>query len=183
MQCSNSLVGNVVADDPPELSGQGQHGAENFADGRDVVLRDPAAQLHEFGCQRGGGVEYLAQAAGLEFGLAIVQLGDDAAQPLLAEGHDDAAADAGLGRVLGKAIGEGGVERDGHGHIAELRHGRLAAFGRALGRGQIEIPHDHLQVLPGFLLLPRIAQQKRRMVGDRQLARERLTGIHQGARR
>ncbi len=137
MQCSNSFVGDVVADDAPELRGEWQHGAEHFADGRDVVLRDPAAQLHEFGRERGRGVEYLAQATGLELGLAIVQLGDDAAQPLLAKGHDDAAADAGLGRILGKAVGEGGVERDGHGHIAELRHGRLAAFGRALRRGQV----------------------------------------------
>ena len=183
MQCSNSFVGNVVSDDAPELRGQRQHGAKDFADGRDVVLRDPAAQLHQFGRERGSGIEHLAQATGLELGFAIVQLGDDAAEPLLAEGHDDAAADAGFRRVLGKAIGEDGVERNRHGHIAELRHGGLAAFGRALGRGQIEVAHDHLQVFPGFLLLPRIAQQKRRMVGDRQLAREGLTGIHQGARR
>ncbi len=49
MQCSNSLVGDVVADDAPELRGERQHGAEDLADGRDVVLRDPAAQLHQFG--------------------------------------------------------------------------------------------------------------------------------------
>src|SRR5208337_673707 len=120
------------------------------------------------------GIEHLAQAAGLEFRLAVVQLGDDAAQPLLAKWDDDAAADAGLGRVLGKAVGEGGVERDRHGYIAEEWHGGLSAFRSALRRGQIEIAHDHLQILPGFLLLPRIAQEKRRMVGDCQLAREKL---------
>ena len=66
MQRSNSFVGDVIADDAPELCGKRQHGAENLADGSDVVLRDPAAQLHEFGRERGGGVEYLAQTAGLE---------------------------------------------------------------------------------------------------------------------
>ena len=53
MQCSNSLVGNVVADDAPELRRQRQHGAKHFADGRNVILRDPAAQLHEFRSERG----------------------------------------------------------------------------------------------------------------------------------
>src|SRR5271157_2332523 len=60
MACSTARDA-PVADGPPKLRGQGQHGAENFADGRNVVLSDPAAQLHELGRQRGRGVEYLAQ--------------------------------------------------------------------------------------------------------------------------
>src|ERR1035437_4870775 len=61
----------------------------------------------------------------------------------------------------------------------------LTAFvaGCTLRRGQIKVAHDHLQVLPGFLLLPRIAQQKRRMVGDRQLALQRSIGPGGDARR
>ena len=136
MKCSNSFVGNVVADDAAKLGRERQHGAKDFADGCDVILRDPAAQLHQVGRERGSGIEHLAEPAGFKLGFAIVQLGDDAAQPLLAEGHDDAAADARFRRVLGQAIGEDGVERNGHGHIAELRHGELAAFGRrAWARG------------------------------------------------
>ena len=96
MQCSNSFVCDVVADDAPKLRRQRQHGAKYFADRRDVVLRDPAAQLHQLRGQCGRRVEYLAQAPGLELRLAIMQLGDNAAQPLLAEGHDDATANAGL---------------------------------------------------------------------------------------
>ena len=99
---------------------------------------------------------------GGELRLAIVQLGDDAAEALLAKGHDDAAADAGLGRILGNAISECGVEGNGDGHIAELRHCQLAALGRALRHGQVEIAHHHLQIFPGFLFLAGIAQEKRR---------------------
>ena len=123
MKCSNSLVGDVVANDAPELRRQRQHGAKHFADGGNVILGDPAAQLHEFRSKSGSRIEHLAEAPRLEFRFAVVQFGDDAAQPLLAEGHNNAAADAGLG--VGNAIGEGGVEGDGQRHIAELRHDQV----------------------------------------------------------
>ena len=67
----------------------------------------------------------MAHTPRLEFRLPIVEFSDDAAQALLAEGHDDAPTNAGFG--VGDAIGEGGIERDWQGHIAELRHETLAA--------------------------------------------------------
>ena len=54
MQRSNSLLGDVIAEHAAELRRQREHGAKYFADGRNVILRDPAPQLHEFGSECGG---------------------------------------------------------------------------------------------------------------------------------
>ena len=59
-----------------------------------------------------------------EVGLAVVQFGDNAAQAALAERDDDTATDDRLRRIFGNAVGEGGVQRNRHGHIAILRHGQ-----------------------------------------------------------
>ena len=101
MQRVDALVGDAVADDLAKLRRQRQHGAEHFADGRNVILRDPATELHQFGGERGSGIEHLAQPLGSELRLAVVQFGDDAGEALLAERHDDAAAHDRLGEFSG----------------------------------------------------------------------------------
>src|SRR5579864_6038344 len=55
----------------------------------------------------------------------------------------------------------------------EKRPPRRAAecilLGAWSGRFQSQFLHHHLQVFPGFFFLARIAQQKRRMISDREL--------------
>ena len=66
------LVGDPVADRALEFGAQRQHGAENFADGCEVVVRDPLAQANEVLIEHWRRVEHADNVFGLDLGLAIV---------------------------------------------------------------------------------------------------------------
>src|SRR6185369_4768010 len=100
MKRRDSFVGDSISSDASELCGERQHGAQHLAQWRDVILRDPAPQLHEVGRECRRYIEDLAYSPSLEIRFAIVQLCDDSAHALLAERHDDTAADNRLRRIF-----------------------------------------------------------------------------------
>src|SRR3974390_1999524 len=96
------------------------------------------------------------------------------------------APDASTNGPLLSAAGATAFPRTPIGTRARLQFawmGENANFSLLLGRLQLQILHYHLQVLPRFRLLSRIAQQKCGMIGDSQLAIKRLTRVRQRTRR
>ena len=57
----------------PDLCRQGQHSAEDLADGRQVILGEPLPQLHKSGIQDRLRIQRLQYRLGLHAGLAIMQ--------------------------------------------------------------------------------------------------------------
>ena len=122
-----SGFGDAVDDLLLHLGGERQHAAENFANGRDVILRDPLAELEQPGVEDGLRVERGDHSLDLDLliyvvGLrsVVVQLDDDANHALSTKGDEDASADDGFG--FADPIGERRIERDGDGDVAEVRH-------------------------------------------------------------
>ena len=118
---------DAIGDDAFKLGAERQHGAEDFAERRQVVVGNPVAQAQELLVQHRRRVEDAGEILGLYVlipgsGLAVVQFGDDARQALLAKGDHDTSAHHRL-HPFRDAIGEDRVERYGQGYVAELRHG------------------------------------------------------------
>ena len=53
--------------------------------------------------------------------------------------------------------------------IACAQHDNFTELLIFLGRLEAQVPHDHLQIFPGFAFLARIAEEKRGMIGDGEL--------------
>ena len=115
-------VGDAVGEVAADFGGERHHGAEDFAEGCDVVLGDPGGKLHEFGREQGSVVENLLD--GFDFyaigGWVVVHADDDAEQALATEGDEDASAECGHSSV--NRVSEDAVERDGQGDVAVGRH-------------------------------------------------------------
>jgi len=102
-----------------DFAGEWDHAAEDFAERGAVVLRDPAAEVDEFGCED----RLLVDEAEDFFERAawgrVVKFEDEAGEFARAEG--DEYATAGLDTVLEgfeEAVGEGLVEGDGQADVA-----------------------------------------------------------------
>ncbi len=169
-----SRLGDAERPRALHLRAQRQHGAEDLAERRQVVVGDPFAQAHQLGIEHGCGVEDFKDVLGLDRWRAIMQRGHHARQPQVAEGHQHASADHRLRPV--QPIGETGLQRHRQRDIAELRHGRKINLTtedtgyrvpstqyqvpskRSLGvpaRLQPQVLHHHLQVFPGLFFLAR----------------------------
>src|SRR5215470_14393682 len=114
-----ALVGNAVTNGTLELRAQGKHGAEYFSKRREIVVGNPLAEPHELHVEHRPRIEDADDVLGLDTGLAVVQIDDDAAHALLTEGHEHTSAYGWL-HPIGHVIGEGHVERHGQGYVAEL---------------------------------------------------------------
>ena len=68
------LFGDAIADCPLEFSGQRQHGAKNFADRGEVVVRDPLAKTNQLLIEHGCGVEHADEVFRGHIWLAVMQL-------------------------------------------------------------------------------------------------------------
>ena len=100
-----------------------EHGAEYFADGSNVVLRDPVSELEQ-GASSTGEESRTWRRFCCDLRLAIMQFNDDSGKPLFAKWNEHASAD--YGNVSVYAIGENDVERYGNRDVAELRLSRHA---------------------------------------------------------
>src|SRR5581483_398194 len=112
-----ALLGDAVDPVAPDLGGEGEHAAQDFAERRAVVLRDPAGELEELGREECGVVEEALDFFYFDWfrigggsWWVVVQPDDDAEEALAAEGDQDACADF-WGEVA-ERVGEGAVEWD-----------------------------------------------------------------------
>ncbi len=121
MQRQLAFFGDAVSDGAFELRVQRQHGAENFADRREVVVGDPAAETQQLLIEHRRDIEHAEDGFRFDRWLAVVQFDHDAGHALLAEGHEHASADDGSG-LGGHTVGEDHVERHGQGDVAEFGH-------------------------------------------------------------
>ncbi len=115
-----SHLGDAIENEPPHFTHQGQHRAEDFADRRQVVLRNPLAQLHQFARQNRFAVENREQRLSFDRRGIVVDANHHARQFFVAKGNEDPRAD---GRIrFACQISKDAVERDGQGDIAESGH-------------------------------------------------------------
>ena len=121
MQRRVSLVGDAISDDPLELGCERQHRAEDFADGGEIVVRNPPAEAQQPIVEDGSGVDHVENILGGDLRFAVVEIDDDAHDALLAEGYEDASSDD-RRRAVRDTIGKRHVERHGHGYVAEVGH-------------------------------------------------------------
>jgi len=100
-----------------------KHGAEDFADGSEVVAGDPLGEFDELGGEGRGRLHDFGDLADLgALGCALGPLHHDADQRFLAEGDKDAAAGVdSLAERLRDGVGEGRAEGHGQGHVAKGR--------------------------------------------------------------
>ena len=103
-----------------DFRSQWKHGAENLADGSEIVLRDPLAQLHEVGVHHRLGVEHLKDILDLHFRLAVMESSHDAGQTVIAKRNQHPPANHRL--LAADPVGKHHVQRDGQSDIAKLRH-------------------------------------------------------------
>src|SRR5580692_3956239 len=96
---------DAIVDGALELCAQRQHGAEDFSNRREVVVRDPASELQELFVEHRRGVEYAEKILDLEGWLAIMQLNDDASHALLTKRNHHPPADCRRG-VRRNTVGE-----------------------------------------------------------------------------
>jgi hypothetical protein len=123
MQRHVALFGDAVTNRPFEFRSQRQHGADNFADGSKIIVGNPLAQPDQRLVKHGRGIEHADYVFGLNFGLVIVQSGDDSRHALLAEGHEHASTHNRL-HPIGHNVGEDEIERHRQSYVAEFRHGK-----------------------------------------------------------
>ena len=102
-----------------DVGGEGEHGAEDFAERGAVIAGDPFAEGDEFVAEDGLGVD---EAEGVFYGdggRVVMGAEDDSGEFAGAEGDDEAGA--GFDAVLegeGERVGEGLVEGDGQADVA-----------------------------------------------------------------
>jgi hypothetical protein len=121
MQRHLPLAGDAIADEAFEFRAQRQHGAEDFSEGSEVVIRDPAAEVQELRIEHRHGVEHADEILDLDGRLAVVQLNHDARHALLTKWDQHAPADNRRG-IRRNAVGECHVQRHGQGNVAEFGH-------------------------------------------------------------
>ncbi len=102
---------------------QRKHGAQDFADRRDVIERDPLCQFEKLRREDGFFIENVEEQLCFDRRRFVVNAQDDACQFLIAEGDENARANGGY-RVVNR-IGEGAIERDGQRNVAVSGHGAL----------------------------------------------------------
>lgn len=124
MQRFKSGVGDAVHARAFHFRSERKHRAEHFADGCNVVLRNPASELEQGRVEYGRGIEDLENVFRCDLRLAIMQLNNDSGKTLFAEGYEYASAD--YGNVSVYAVGENDVERYWNRDVAELRLSRHA---------------------------------------------------------
>ena len=119
-------LGDAVGDVALDLGGEGEHTAQDLAERSDVVLSDPGGEAHELVGEERRFVEDLLDGLDLDRllvgteGSLIVDADDDAHEALAAERDQDTRTH---GRNLAvHRVGEGLVERDGQGYVAEGGH-------------------------------------------------------------
>lgn len=121
MQCYLALLGDAVSNDALELRGEGEHGAEDFADGREIVVGDPAAKSQQLIIEDWRWIDDAEDILRRDGRLAVVKIDYDAHHALLAEGDENAPADY-RRHFTGDAVGEYHVQRHGKRDVAEFGH-------------------------------------------------------------
>ncbi len=115
--------GDAIGELAPDLGGEGEHAADDLAEGGAVVGGDPAGERELVVGEERAGIHDGLDGADLNaFGEGfVVETHNDAHEHLAGEGDKDACADGGLGAV--DCVGEEAVERNGEGDVAEEGHG------------------------------------------------------------
>src|SRR5579862_1896805 len=90
MQGHLTVFGDSISDGAFELGGERKHGAKDFTDWRQIVVRDPAAETKQGLVEDGSCIEHADDFFRCDRRLAIMQLNDDARHALLAEWDEDA---------------------------------------------------------------------------------------------
>lgn len=116
-----AFIGDAISDEALEFGAKGKHRAEDFAEGRQIVVGDPAAEAEEESVQNRGWIEDVDYIFRGDIRFAVVEFDDDARQALLAEGDEDASADD-WHEGLGDTVGEDHVQRHRQGYVAEFGH-------------------------------------------------------------
>ena len=124
MQRFESGVGDAIHTRAFYFGAKRKHGAEHFADGSNVVLRNPASELQQGCVEHWRRIENLGDVFRCDLRLAIMQFNNDSGKPLFAKWNEHASADH--RNVSVYAIGENDVERYGNRDVAELRLSRHA---------------------------------------------------------
>ena len=106
--------------DTANFSAKRQHGAEDLADRRNIVLRDPFGQAQQCGIEQRLGVEDVENFFCRDRRWMIVQRSHYASQPVSAEGYEHAAANYRLCAI--DAISKRSGQRNWQRHVTELRH-------------------------------------------------------------
>ena len=112
MEHETTFVGNPVIDRPLEFRSQGQHGAEHFSQGREVVIGDPSAKPQQVIVKNRRSVERADNVFCLNAGRAVVQLDDNSRHSALPKRHQHTSTHHGLCPVR-NAIGEGHIQGNG----------------------------------------------------------------------
>ena len=121
MQRQLAFLRYAVGDAAFELRIQRQHGAEDFAERREIVVGNPAAEAQQLFVENRSGVEYAENGFCFDGRGSVVQFDHDASHTLLTKRHEHAATDhrSGFG---GDTVRKDHVERHGQGNVAEFGH-------------------------------------------------------------
>ncbi len=117
-------IGEAVVDGAADFRSERQHGAQHFAERREVVLRDPLGELKQMVAEQRLLVEHGLKILYLDVGWGLGGEGRHHADELfIAEGRNDARATL---RLLPEAhaVDKRVVQRHGQRDFAECRHGR-----------------------------------------------------------
>ena len=117
-------VGDAVVDGAAHLGCEGQHGAQDFTERGQIVLRRPRAQLQQVLAEERLFIKHSFEVPHFDVGRGIgCKRRDNSDQLFIAEGHDDTGS--ALRRLArSHTVGEGVVKRHGQRDFAVRRHGR-----------------------------------------------------------
>jgi hypothetical protein len=102
---------------------RGEHAAEDFADGCEIVAGDPAREDDQVRRERGNIVEKLSDIANFYLGVyalgqGIREFDHHADEGFIAEGHEDAGSRLhGIAQSIRNGVGEQGTQRNGQRHV------------------------------------------------------------------
>jgi hypothetical protein len=105
-----------------DLAHERQHGAKNFANWSDVVLRDPLREVDELRREDRLVVKDIQDWARFDRRRIVMKTEDDAGHLFIAEWHEDASANRRRGCTYG--VGKRAVERNRQSNIAEGGHSK-----------------------------------------------------------
>src|SRR5262249_34629317 len=115
-----SRLSDGICPGPFHLRREWQHGAQYLADGSEIVVRDPFAQLEQVLIEHRRGIKYRMDTLGFDRRRGIVQRRNNPGQALSTEGYQDASANNRSHTV--NTVGEYHVQGHRQCYITEFRH-------------------------------------------------------------
>ena len=126
-------VGDPVVDGALHLAHQREHGAQHFAEWRQVILRHPRAKFEELVAEKGLVVQNRFNRLGFELRRRFGTLAHNHADELFVAKGDNHPKTAPRLNTEWHLVGECPVERERQGDFAELGHGRLGPILSVVG--------------------------------------------------